>query len=90
MEKCPFCGKSLPEKTNYNNNAKGINKNPIKKCPFCAEEIKAEAIVCKHCGRDLTDKATIKTEWHLPYRSFMTILGILCLIIFYINIMKSC
>lgn len=22
-------------------------------CPFCAESIKAAAIVCKHCGRDL-------------------------------------
>ena len=23
-------------------------------CPFCAEDIKPAAIVCKHCGRDLS------------------------------------
>jgi len=32
----------------------GVTKDDQRrKCPFCAEQVKADAIVCKHCHREL-------------------------------------
>ena len=45
-----------------------------KKCPFCAEEILAAAMKCKHCGENLTTPAesqteTYETTWPFFYES---------------------
>ena len=57
-----------------------------RKCPYCAEEVKAEAMKCKHCGSELTPLADnelkrLKQEaakaGHVPYPIVFLVL-ILC------------
>ena len=46
----------------YNPNIQNLTTDKLKKCPFCAENIKSEAIICRFCNSNVGEHENIEKE----------------------------
>ena len=59
-----------------------VSPSQMPKCPHCAEFVKSEALVCKHCGRDLpSDFAATSTATPISWKGPL-ILGAVLILVF--------
>ncbi|MFZ2189364.1 MAG: hypothetical protein WA057_02300 [Candidatus Magasanikiibacteriota bacterium] len=63
----------------------------MKKCQFCAEEVQDEAIVCKHCGKELNKQAVKKKEYNWTFRKIScAVILVPVVLIFVITMAGGC
>lgn len=67
---------------------KKISQSNIKQCPFCGENIKTAAIVCRHCGHDLTQKLS-KKKSSSGWLIFFGIIAASCTLYFFAVILQT-
>jgi hypothetical protein len=62
---CVLKPKASSTTMNGSGNTKNISAESTKKCPYCAETIKAEAKICRFCGKELemtTENTQVETQ----------------------------
>jgi hypothetical protein len=75
MKLCPDCGQMLPASALACDCGWDSSKRPPpnKNCPYCAEEIRRDAVKCKHCGEFLNGSRRTQSSAPAPPYAYQPI-----------------